>query len=466
LNGLVGKSREVVQKLWAKITAEKNAYNAALAEYKVNHAQFSAKKTLLLDMLNPQKLDQHLAKSAQAIEDSWFTANLQRGMNSLVRDMSDDFEKVFAASEDIKKLMQGVYNTFIEKFGFQRMTIPSLDLDPQRTKLQLLVHQTEAFVRDPVNVVVKEKSFVVKNFYNTLVKASRANFSDAKSQAERWMQAVTLPLEVQIKDHKAQLQSRLDNLAKINEKTTSINEQMAVLKAAEADLRRQREMIEGLIARVSVHAATSSLDSDAPPAGALPRAQAVSPEMLATTKMATFEAPKPAPKPAPAKPAEPLISDTLMASLGTPKPAPAPAPLAPPAPSRETTQPMPDGAMSTQRLPANAQTTQRLPTDTQKLPPSKERAQQMINDGERTQKIRALDPNFRPEATQQMELPPTATQRLPTDTQKLPPSSSLAPLSPEEALKAAETTQRIDDSIWRLQEAKRILDNIPQKQKN
>ena len=72
---------------------------------------------------------------------------------------------MFAASEDIKKLMQGVYNTFIEKFGFQKMTLPSLDLDPHRTKLQLLVHQTEAFVKDPVNVVVKEKHFVVKNFY-------------------------------------------------------------------------------------------------------------------------------------------------------------------------------------------------------------------------------------------------------------------------------------------------------------
>ncbi len=174
LNGLVGKSREVVTKLWAKITSEKNAYNAALAEYKVNHAAFGAKRAALMDQLNGQKLDQALAKSAQAIEDSWTTITLQRGMNSLVKDMSTDFERVFAGSEDIKKLMQGVYNTFIEKFGFQRMTVPSLDLDPHRTKLQLLVMQTEAFVKDPVNVVVKEKHFVVKNFYATLVKAARA----------------------------------------------------------------------------------------------------------------------------------------------------------------------------------------------------------------------------------------------------------------------------------------------------
>ena len=196
LQGLIGKGRDVATKLWAKITAEKNAYNAALAEYKVNHAQFNAKKAALLDLLNAQKLDTHLAKSAQAIEDSWLTVNLQRGMSSLVKDMSEDFEAVFNASEDIKKLMQGVYNTFIEKFGFQKMKLPSLDLDPQRTKLQLLVMQTEQFVKDPVNVVVKEKHFVVKNFYNTLVKEARKNFADAKTQAERWIQAVVLPLEV------------------------------------------------------------------------------------------------------------------------------------------------------------------------------------------------------------------------------------------------------------------------------
>src|SRR5437868_749180 len=423
LNGLVGKSKQVVQALWAKITAEKNAYNAALAEYKVNHAQFSAKRTALMDQLNSQKLDQVRANSAKAIEDSWTTIGLQRGMSSLVKDMSEDFEKVFTASEDIKKLMQGVYNTFIEKFGFQKMKVPSLDLDPHRTKLQLLVHQTEAFVKDPVNVVVKEKHFVVKNFYNTLVKAARSNFGDAKSQAERWMQAVILPLEVQIKDHKAQLQSRLDNLSKINEKTTSINEQMAILKAAENDLRKQREMIEGLIARVTAHAAMSSLDQDLPEAAAPQRS---SPDVMATTKLSTFDAPK-APPPKPAEPAKPLVSDDLMAGIGNiGKPAAPAAPSSGFDPSK--TQKMPQGADSTQKLTP----------------------EQM----ERTQKVSPLETtDFNPERTQQFE----ASGKPAESTQKLAPGAASAAASPN-----PEATQRIDDSIWRLEEAKRILSNIPQ----
>jgi hypothetical protein len=105
-------------------------------------------------------------------------------------------------------------------------------------------------------------------------------------------------------------------------------------------------------------------------------------------------------------------------------------------------------------LPGNAGDTQRLPGnagDTQRLPPGSERTQQFVSDGERTQQIKPLDPKFNPEATQQLEPVPTSTQRLPD------------PAAAADAQKAAETTQRIDDSIWRLQEAKRILQNIPQK---
>jgi hypothetical protein len=411
LGGLVGKSKEVVTRLWQKITEEKNAYNAALAEYKVNSAQFNHKRSALLELLNVQRLDQMLAGNAKAIEDSWTTMTLQRSMNVLVKDMSEDFEKAFAASEEIKKLMGGVYATFIAKFGFQKMTLPSLDLDPQRTKLQLLVHQTEAFVKDPVNVFGKEKHFVVKNFYGTLVKASRQAYLDAKNQTERWCQAVVLPLEVQMKDHKAQLQSRLDNLAKINEKTGTINDQMAKLKVLEADLRKQREMIEGLIQRVSEHEAKSNLSDSGliPPrdpgdtgewmqdtrfnaANMTAAADALETSKLkaaaaAASKPATPPAPAHAPKPAPAS----LVSDDFMSQIGGLKPAapaPAPAPAFDPErtqnfdaestqkfpPGALDTQKLPAGSMSTQRLPAaDPTTTQRLPTDTQKLPPQADR---------------------------------------------------------------------------------------------
>src|SRR5206468_3264165 len=83
---LQGKSREVVTKLWGRITAEKNAYNAALAEYKVNHGQFSVKKAALVDLLNPARMDAMLAANAEAMEGSWVTMALQKSMRDLTRE--------------------------------------------------------------------------------------------------------------------------------------------------------------------------------------------------------------------------------------------------------------------------------------------------------------------------------------------------------------------------------------------
>ncbi|HRE14988.1 MAG TPA: dynamin family protein, partial [Usitatibacteraceae bacterium] len=279
LQGLVGKSREVVMRLWQKISAEKNAYNAALAEYKVNQSTFSAKRSALMDMLNPAKLDLMLAQSAQAMEDSWTTVGLQRAMRELSRLMSADFQQVYAASEDIKKLMQGVYNTFTEKFGFQKMAIPALDLENHNMRLQLLVHETDAFSKDPVNVA-HYKGPMVRKFHGSLVAQARGLFVDARGQAERWCQAVTLPLETQMKDHKAQLQARLDNLSKINEKSTGINDQLAKLKDEAAELKRQRDMIDGLLLRVSRTDALAAAQAPAAAPGApmLPE-QKIPPEL-------------------------------------------------------------------------------------------------------------------------------------------------------------------------------------------
>jgi hypothetical protein len=266
LKELVGKSREVAMQLWAKVSAEKTAYTAALAEYKVNLASFAAKRTMLMDLLNAAKMDKMLGASAQAIEDSWTTVTLQRGMRELARLMSEDFEKIYLASEDIKKLMQGVYNTFIDKFAFQKMQVPSLDLELHHTKLKLLVNDTDAFARDPVNVLAMEKHFLVKKFYRTLVNQAKANFNDARIQSERWVQAVTLPLETQMKEHKQQLQTRLEHLTKINEKSTGIKEKLAELDALARSLAEQRQMIEGLIERVSQGEAAAGEVPEAPPA--------------------------------------------------------------------------------------------------------------------------------------------------------------------------------------------------------
>lgn len=250
LASVQGKSRDLMMKLWAKISEEKEAYNASLAEYKVNKMQFNQKRMALLDMLNPTKIDVLCTRSLQAINDSWTTPGLTRGMRELIKLMNEEFDMVSAAGEDIKKLMAGVYNTFHVKFQFKQMDFPPLDFELPRMKLKLLGHETELFCKDPLNIIATEKSFLIKRFYNRLVEQARKSFSDARSESERWLIAVPMPLEAQIQAHKDQIQQRLDSLQKVNDRKGSIDQEMAKLNAWRAELMTQFGMISGLMTKV------------------------------------------------------------------------------------------------------------------------------------------------------------------------------------------------------------------------
>ena len=250
LTGLQGKSQDLVTKLWQRVSQEREAYNAALSEYKVQRAAFNQRKNGLLDAFNPTQLDTLCAQSLQAINDSWTTPGLTRGMRELIRLIGDDFDNVTLAGEDVRQLMEGVYGTFRQRFGFTSMEFPPLDFEGPRGRLSLLIHETEQFCKDPINIVVTEKRFMVRKFWRQLVEESRVIFNEARANTERWLTAVPLPLETQIRDHKAQLEARVASLQKIKERGSGINEEVAKLNAQLAEVQRQITVISGLIRQI------------------------------------------------------------------------------------------------------------------------------------------------------------------------------------------------------------------------
>ncbi|MEO8384716.1 MAG: dynamin family protein [Betaproteobacteria bacterium] len=293
---LQGKSRDVTVKLWQRISLEKEAYNAALAEYKVQRASFNQKRNTLLDLFNPTKLDVLCARSLQAMNDSWTTPGLTRGMRELIRLIQEDFKAVCLSGEDILRLMEGVYNTFQQRFKFEKMDFPLLDLAGPRAQLQILINETEAFCRDPVNIVMTEKRFMVRKFWRMLVDQARRIFNGARTDLDRWLTAVPLPLETQIRDHKVQLQARLDSLAKINDRGGAINEEVATLQKQRQGLEGQIAMITQLIMQVRDIGPSPDL------AETLPLSAAAVPEdMLKTQRLETVRAEPESPMQVPTK---------------------------------------------------------------------------------------------------------------------------------------------------------------------
>lgn len=246
LQQLSGKSRDLVAKLWKQVKLEKEAYDLALTEYKGLRGTFNTRRDALMDAFHPSRVDGICSQSLRAINDSWNTVGLTRGMREMIRLLNGNFIECAHAGEEILRLMEGVYKTFHERFNFGQMEMPSLDFDGPRTKLKLLIYETERFCKDPVNIVMTEKRFMVRRFWRMLVEQSRQILHDARSQTENWLHTVPLPLETRIKDHKTQLEARLATLASINNEGGAIREQVTILNGRKRELEDHLALITRL----------------------------------------------------------------------------------------------------------------------------------------------------------------------------------------------------------------------------
>ena len=248
---LAGRNKNITTKLREKITKDRRVYMASVEEYKYKRTDFKSQRDVLIEMLNPAKLDFVLGVSRDAIEGTWTTLGLSRSMQALFDSISKEFYRVHALSETMKLTMQESYDYFHQTYKFEKMNLPGLDLENIRLKLQLLMHETQGFCRDPVNVMT-EKSFLVKRFYGSLVTQAQQLFADARAECERWLKMVPLPLEMQIKEHKNQLETRLANLAKINDNSNALQDNMVRLKSEQGELLLQTQLIERLIGRLDL----------------------------------------------------------------------------------------------------------------------------------------------------------------------------------------------------------------------
>jgi hypothetical protein len=170
-------------------------------------------------------------------------------MNRLFKSINEEFDKIQVMAEDMHAMMRRVYGNFQRKFQFVAIELPPLDMANYRLNLRLLAKETESFCRDPINVMT-EKRFLIRKFYDSLVSEARKLFIQSGDECDRWMRAVTLPLENQLREHKTQLQQRLDSLTKINQNSGSIQERLENLKTEQRELFRQRELINRLLSRV------------------------------------------------------------------------------------------------------------------------------------------------------------------------------------------------------------------------
>ncbi len=242
LHALSGKNQQIVGQMREKMQGDKHLYEETARNFNVTRKIVAQQGWELLSHLDDDRMDTIIEESMMAINDSWTTAGLIKGMHLLIRRMGAEFDHAQQQGGGIKQLLDAAYQRFHDIHGMERMDPPGLDLSRYRARLDELMVNTQEFCADPLNIML-EKRFMVKKFYIALVTQAHIVFQQVRLETETWLRLTLDPIVTRIKEHKAQLEHRLENLNKVHANLGSIQERSAAVSHDMVSIKSQLDQI-------------------------------------------------------------------------------------------------------------------------------------------------------------------------------------------------------------------------------
>ena len=131
-------------------------------------------------------------------------------------------------------LLQTIYRAFNKEHGLTDVKPKLFSMGKYKRDLERLNHEADAY-RSSAKMAATEQSFVIKKFFISMVSHARNTFFQAHQEVEAWGKAGMAPLVARIKEHRNQMEKRLESLRKINESRDTLQSRISELaKNAEA----------------------------------------------------------------------------------------------------------------------------------------------------------------------------------------------------------------------------------------
>jgi len=249
LLSLSGKNKEVIHKMLTMLDQDRNTYDQTVKSFNVTRGVITQQGRMLINNLSIERLDEILDKAHGSIKGSWTTAGLSRGMQQLIRQTAHQYKHIHKHAKQVKGLVDAAYIRFHVKHGFERRHAPELNIDQYMESIRALALRSEAFCRDPINIMT-EKHFLIRKFFLSVAGEARIIFERTRVECEAWLRNVLAPLITQINDHKAQIERRLENVKKIHDNIDSLQERLNELETLQTALTKQLRVLEGILTKL------------------------------------------------------------------------------------------------------------------------------------------------------------------------------------------------------------------------
>jgi hypothetical protein len=249
LSSLSGKNQDVVEHMMEKVRKDKEVFEKSLQRFQATRSIFSQQTNVLYSHLNLKKLDSVIAETKRNMEISMTTAGLRSQMQEFFASSLKTMEEVAKQAQEIKALMEGVYQKFQQEHGLSNIKPSGFSVMRYMRELKRLQTKHDQFVNS-MSMMMMEQKAVSRSFYDTVVSKIRAIFKMANRDADNWLKNIMSPMESQVREHQVQLRRRLESIKRIHQASDTLEDRLDELNTARDGVRKQEQDLEARLGKV------------------------------------------------------------------------------------------------------------------------------------------------------------------------------------------------------------------------
>lgn len=246
------KNTEKTSKLMAETRDRQNAYMTNVENFQQSRRVFAVQAKMLLDALSKDKVDHIVKVSRKEISRSATTIGMKSAIGKLFDELHNLLSDAVDITEEIQLLVTAIHKKFQEEYGFKEISPKLFSFQSYKDELEAILVEGDDFRRSS-KTTMTEQSVVVNRLYSTLIYRAKDVLKRAHKDATTWSNNVLTPLLNQIKDHKRQIEVRLDALHQINSSKGDVLENIKKLEQQIEPLKQQRKELLTIIKLMSLN---------------------------------------------------------------------------------------------------------------------------------------------------------------------------------------------------------------------
>ena len=233
------ENQDMTAKLMAETRDRQNLYLANIENFQASRRVFNVQAKMLIDSFSREKIDAIIKNTKHEMSKSLTTYGMKQNMRKLFDDLRDLLQDSVDITNETRRLVKAIHKKFHDEYGFKEIEPHLFSIKQYQFELEQVFEEGEAF-RMSAKTTMTEQSVVINRLYSTLIAKARNILRKAHEDATAWSGSVLTPLMHQIKDHKKQIENRLQMLKKMNDSKGTVAENIAMLEAEIEPLKRQR----------------------------------------------------------------------------------------------------------------------------------------------------------------------------------------------------------------------------------